>query len=61
MNKFITVTDSKGVIYSFNVSHVICVLKDAHGTVIKYSNWGNNSSSLTVKESYDYVMEMINS
>jgi len=61
MNKFITVTDSNGLTYTFNVSHIICVLKDAHGTIIKHSSWGNNCSSLAVREAYDYVMAMINS
>lgn len=56
MNKFITVTDSNGLVYSFNVSHIICVLKDAHGAIIKHSSWGNNCSSLAVKEAYDYIM-----
>lgn len=61
MSKFITVTDGKGLSYSFNVSHIICVLKDAHGAIIKHSSWGSNCSSLTVRESYEYVMEMIKS
>lgn len=62
MNKFITVTSTKGLTYSFNVSHIICVQKDKDGTIIKHTPWGENSTStLKVREAYDYVMEMINS
>ncbi|WP_294591596.1 hypothetical protein [uncultured Bacteroides sp.] len=62
MNKFITVTSTKGFTYSLNVSHIIGVQKDDDGTVIKHTPWGeNNTSTLIVKEAYDYVMNMINS
>lgn len=62
MNKFITVTTTRGLTCSLNVSHIICVLKDDEGTIIKHTPWGeNNTSTLEVREAYDYVMAMINS
>lgn len=62
MNKFVTVTSVKGLTCSINVSHIICVLKDNKGTIIKHTPWGENGiSTLAVKETYEDVMEMIKS
>lgn len=62
MNKFITVTGYDDLTYTFNISHIICVLKDNKGAIIKHTPWGENGiSTLAVKETYEDVMEMIKS
>lgn len=56
MSKFITVTSTRGLTYSINVSHIICVLKDDKGTIIRHTPWGEKgTSSLAVKESYEDI------
>ena len=59
MNKFIKVTDSKGIIYTFNVAHIVCVKEDAHGAIIYHTEIGH-SSYVTVREDYNTIMGLIN-
>lgn len=62
MNKFVTVTGYDNRTYTFNVSHIICVLEDDKGTIIKHTPWGEKrTSTLAIKETYEDVMEMIKS
>lgn len=58
MNKFITVTGYDNLIYTFNISHIICVKVDRQGVIIYHANLGQ-ANYTTVRESYEDVMNMI--